>query len=143
VTKVSGSSDKAGSDDSDDYKLPDFLYDLKEIDMDLGLDYCGDGEDYVMALEMFLESAQKKAEEIEKYWEERDIKNVTIKVHALKSSARSIGALNLSEFAARLEKAGSSDDTQTLEKELSKMLSEYRQLARNLEPLKYLDLQDK
>lgn len=133
--KVTSVTDRTGAEDAGVYELPEFLYDLKELDVDAGLSYCGDGEDYVEALRMYLGSAEKKAEEIEKYWAAGDIKNTTIKIHALKSASRSIGALELGEFAARLEKAGGSGDTQTLGKELEELLSGYRKLARDLEPL--------
>ena len=118
-----------------DQELPDFLNSLTELDLDSGLSYCGDAEDYIETLKMYSGSAQKKAEEIEKYWAEKDIKNTTIKVHALKSASRSIGALELGELAARLEEAGKSGDLDTLDKELEELLSRYRQLANDLEPL--------
>jgi signal transduction histidine kinase/DNA-binding response OmpR family regulator len=123
------------NEETDDYELPAFLYDLKELDVDAGVKYCGDGEDYVLTLRTYHDSAEKKAEEIEKYWAEKDIKNTTVKVHALKSSSRAIGALELGDFAARLEEAGKSSDSETLEKELGDLISRYRQLARDLEPL--------
>ena len=127
-------------EETDDYALPEFLHDIKELDTDAGLEYCGDGEDYVMALQMYLDSAESKAEEIEKYWSERDIKNTTIKVHALKSASRAIGALELSEFAARLENAGNNGDSDTLDKELCKLICGYRQLAEKLEPLNDMEV---
>ncbi|MBQ7260213.1 MAG: response regulator [Lachnospiraceae bacterium] len=139
VTCVSGDDD---IDEDEDQALPDFLYDIKEIDTDPGLNYCGDGESYVDALMMYMGSAEKKAEEIEKYRAAGDIKNVTIKVHALKSASRSIGALELGEFAERLEKAGDSGDQETLYQELDKLLLRYRQLARDLEPLNDREEQD-
>ncbi|WP_051204626.1 ATP-binding protein [Butyrivibrio sp. VCD2006] len=126
-------------DDTEEYALPKFLYDIKELDLDSGISYCGDEEDYLETLETFLGSAKKKADEIEKYWSERDLKNVTIKVHGLKSSSRAIGALELGTLAERLEKAGNSSDEEVLDKELGELLSRYRQLAKDLEPLNDLD----
>ncbi|MBQ3790835.1 MAG: response regulator [Lachnospiraceae bacterium] len=125
----------ADGDDTDEDALPDLLYHLEEIDPGAGLSYCGDGESYMDALMIYLGGAEKKADEIEKYWAAGDIKNTTVKVHALKSSSRSIGALKLGEFAARLEEAGNSGDQETLEKELGELLARYRQLARDLAPL--------
>ena len=55
---------------------------------------------------MFAESAKEKAAEIERYFEAEDWENYTIKVHALKSSARLIGAMNLSDRAKDLEACG-------------------------------------
>ncbi len=139
VTVVTDTDDAGDTGDTGDCELPDFLYDIEELDIDAGLEYCGDAEDYIMALEMYLGSADNKAQEIEDYWAAGDIKNTTIKVHALKSASRAIGALKLGEFAARLEEAGNNDDTETLSAELGELISGYRQLARDLEPLDELN----
>lgn len=138
VTVTSNNGDNDDNDDNEeteDNTLPAFLYDIKELDPDAGLSYCGDAEDYIMALTLYLGSAEEKAEEIEKYWAAGDIKNTTVKVHGLKSSSRAIGALELGEFAERLEKAGNSNDTEILDKELEILISRYRQLANELEPI--------
>jgi HPt (histidine-containing phosphotransfer) domain-containing protein len=147
--KVNTESDNGDTDDNelpktenvdtDDNGLPAFLYNLKELDLASGIDYCGDAEDYIMALTLYMSSATKKAEEIENYWAEKDIKNTTIKVHGLKSASRLIGALELGDFAEKLEKAGNNGDSEMLEKELDGFLSRYRQLARDLEPLNDLE----
>ena len=122
-------------DDEEDYALPDFIFHLEEIDVNSGLTHCGNGEAYMATLKMYLDTAAKNADDIERFWAAKDIRNTTIKVHALKSTSRVIGALKLGEFAARLEKAGETGDTQTLDNELSKLLTEYRKLAKDLEPL--------
>jgi signal transduction histidine kinase/CheY-like chemotaxis protein/HPt (histidine-containing phosphotransfer) domain-containing protein len=137
-----GDSGSLANDDSNEYELPDFLYNIKEIDVESGLNYCGDAEDYIMALELYAGSAEQKAKEIEDYWAAGDIKNTTIKVHALKSASRSIGALELGEFAARLEKAGNSGDTESLKNELGQLVSGYRQLSKDLEPLNKMNEPD-
>ena len=49
---------------------------------------------------------EKNADELEKLLQEGDYENYTIKVHALKSSARLIGAEELSETARKLEAYG-------------------------------------
>ena len=48
----------------------------------------------------------------DRFYENEDWKNYTIKVHAIKSSARIIGATEFGEEAQRLENAGKSDDTE-------------------------------
>ncbi len=129
------------SDDreDDDYVLPDFLFHLSELDVGSGLGHCGNGKSYMTTLEMYLDTAEKNADEIEKFWAAKDIRNTTIKVHALKSTSRVIGALELGEFAARLEKAGDLGDTETLDRELAELVSRYRKLAEELKPLKEQD----
>jgi CheY-like chemotaxis protein len=138
--KVGPPSAKGGEDE---YNLPDFLFNLKEIDVGSGLTHCGSGESYVSTLKMYLDSAENNAKEIERYYASKDIKNTTIKVHALKSTSRVIGALEIGEFAARLEKAGDAGDLETLDKELGELISRYRQLAKDLEPLAEGDDDDK
>lgn len=122
-------------DEEDDYFIPDFIFKIDALDVNSGLIHCGSREAYMATLKMYFEAAPRNAEEIERYWSVRDIKNTTIKVHALKSTSRVIGALKLGDFAAQLEKAGDSGDTKTLEKELGELLSQYRELAEELEPL--------
>ncbi len=130
----------SGQDDAGSSELPELLNELEELDIDSGLTYCGDAEDYIMALEMYSDSADNKAEEIETYWAARDIKNTTVKVHALKSASRAIGALKLGEYAAELEQAGKNGDEEILDIKLKELLSRYRKLGRDLEPLKKLTL---
>ncbi len=122
-------------DEEDDYFIPDFIFKLDELDVNSGLIHCGNRESYMITLKMYLDAASKNAEDIEKYWAVRDIKNTTVKVHALKSTSRVIGALKLGDFAARLEKAGDSGDTATLDNELGELLARYRKLAEELAPL--------
>ena len=129
----------SNDEDDDDYAIPDFLFNLDEIDVGSGLTHCGNGESYMSTLKMYLDTAAKNADDIERFWAARDIKNTTIKVHALKSTSRVIGALKLGEFAARLEKAGDIGDAETLDKELSNLVAQYRQLAEDLKPLNEQD----
>ena len=123
-------------DETDDYVLPDLLFHLEEIDADAGLAYCGDGESYMDALLVYLASVEKKADEIEQCRSANDIRNLTIKIHALKSTSRAIGAVQLGDFAQRLENAGKNEDLETLDRELPDFLSRYRQLGKDLAPLK-------
>lgn len=130
-------------DDMDEFVLPDFLFHLKELDVNSGLNHCGNGESYMLTLKLYHDTAAKNAEEIENYWAAGDIKNTTIKVHALKSTSRVIGALELGEFAARLEKAGDGGDIRLLEEELCELIARYRKLAKDLEPLSEQTAPDK
>ncbi len=79
---------------------------LPQLNLASGIANCGDADSYRMVLETFASSCAKSADVIEGYWDAQDTKNYTIKVHALKSSARIIGANGLSDLAAFLEKSG-------------------------------------
>ncbi|MCR5218199.1 PocR ligand-binding domain-containing protein [Treponema sp.] len=58
----------------------------------------------------FYRTISKKCEAIENCIKEKDYKSYTIEVHALKSSAKQIGANSLSEMAADLERYGKEMD---------------------------------
>ena len=130
----------ASDDNTDeDYALPDFLFHLSEIDVGSGLAHCGSAKSYMTTLKMYLDTAEKNADEIEKLRIAGDIKNITIKVHALKSTSRVIGALELGEFAAEMEKAGDLGDTETLDAKLPDLIAQYRKLAAELKQLNEQD----
>ena len=96
------------------------------IDYDAAVTNCGTEDTFVQALEIFFTSLDKKAAEIEGFEREKDIKNYTIKVHALKSAARLVGALQLSEDAKYLEACGDKNDVAEIEAKTPALLSLYR-----------------
>ncbi len=129
----------SNDNDEEDNALPDFILHLDGIDAESGLTHCGSTKAYIDTLKTYLETAGKNADEIEKLWAERNIKNTTVKIHALKSTSKVIGALELGELAEKLENAGKLGDEKTLESGLPEMLSMYRKLAEELEPLSEQD----
>lgn len=77
------------------------------IDRGKGLGYCANSQEiYHEMLMMFCELKESATEELVRYLEARDWKNYTVKVHALKTNARSIGASVLGELCYMLEQAG-------------------------------------
>ena len=89
---------------------------------------CGTAEGYLSVLSVFHQTADAKVEEIDKLYREGDIENYTIKVHALKSSARIIGAEKLSRLAKELENAGKKNDVNYIKEHTKKLLTMYRSL---------------
>ena len=122
-------------EEEDDSGIPDFVWEIEEINVKEGVIHCGSSESFMKTLKTYFDSASDNADEIEKYWKERDIKNTTIKVHALKSTSRVIGANELGDFAERLEKAGNTGHVGILEREIGNLITQYRELAVKLEPL--------
>ena len=118
---------------SDDVML--WLNDIPEIDRQAGLKNCGTEEGYVSVLSVFHQTAAAKADEIENCYKTGDIENFTIKVHALKSSARIIGAALLSGLAADLEAAGKKGDTAYIQENTDRLLDMYRELDSKLSKL--------
>ena len=99
---------------------------IQGIDFDAAVTNCGTEDTFIQALEIFYNSLGKKADEIETYEREKDIKNYTVKVHALKSAARLVGALELSADAKHLEEAGDNNDVAEIEHKTPALLSKYR-----------------
>ena len=77
-------------------------------------------------LKLFYDAIENRAAEIERYYEEKDWENYTIKVHALKSSARLIGAMELGDEAQRLEDAGKVEDERFIDAKHAPMIKRYR-----------------
>ncbi len=76
------------------------------IDTERGIENSGSKEAYLSVLEMFSETLDERAEELQKLYDDGDLLNYMIKIHAMKSSLRIIGAKGLGEAAQCLEDAG-------------------------------------
>ena len=96
------------------------------INYDAAVTNCGTEDTFIQALEIFYNTLDKKADEIENYQRENDIKNYTVKVHALKSAARLVGALELSAEAKYLEECGDKNDESEIESKTPALLKKYR-----------------
>ncbi len=77
-------------------------------------------------LKMYYDSFDMKYGEIQGYYDEGDWSNYTIKVHALKSSSRLVGALELGDAAEALEKAGKASDIEYITAHHNEMMDSYR-----------------
>ena len=130
--------EKTVSDDADNQKeegLPKFLLTIEEIDTNTGLTNNVDIDSYLATLKVFAKNAGKYVEEINNFYEKEDMKNATIKIHALKSTARIIGAAEIGELAQKLENAGKAGDKDLLDRELPDLLERARNLGDALSPL--------
>ncbi len=92
------------------------------IDVDNGRHYCNDDEEFYKSLLMqFASEAPEKLQRIERSFAENDFKNYEIYVHALKSTSKMIGAIQLSKMAKSLEDmavAGGTDISDRMHKDL-------------------------
>ena len=115
--------------------IPEWLYELPEINVSDGIRNSGSEEGYLSVLSIFHQVAPANSEEIETLWKNGDRKNYTVKVHALKSSARIIGAAELSALAKDLEAAGKEGDDAFIDANTEKLLEMYRALNEKFAPL--------
>lgn len=94
-----------------------------------------------MVLKEYYISIEKKAASIEQHREQKEWKDYTIEVHALKSTSRQIGADELADLAAELEKAGKEGNTDFIKENTDKAISMYRELKDRLSPF-FPDVKD-
>ena len=77
---------------------------------------------------------EEKSNKIERFLEERDIRNFTIEVHAMKSSARMIGALELSDRFKALEELGIIENVSLINQLAPGVIESYRRYKESLKP---------
>ena len=107
---------------------------IEGLDTTAALQMLGSEKLYWEVLKDYYLLIQKKAALIQQLEDNKDWKNYTIEVHALKSASRQIGATSLSEEAARLERAGNEQDIDTILDFTSIMLDHYLEYDRILKP---------
>ncbi len=99
-----------------------------------GLENCGTKELFLSLLGDFYKLIEMKAVKIEKCLADGMIRDYTIEVHALKNTARMIGAMQLSADFYRLEQLGNQEDTESLLRETPAVLELYRSYKPILKP---------
>lgn len=110
------------------------LKEIPEIDVKEALKNCAESKDILIdTLKDFVLSAKSMPGKIEMYCKDSDIKNYTILVHGLKSSARLIGAVDLSDAAAFLEDCGDKQDLLQINQMTPYLLADFKKLGQNLE----------
>lgn len=108
-----------------------------------GIRNSGSKELFISLLGDFYKLIDQKSTKVEKCLADGMIRDYTIEVHALKSTARMIGAMELSEKFYRLEQLGNAEDEKTLALETPDVLSLYRSYKPILEPFARMNEQEK
>jgi len=98
-----------------------------------GMQYCrGDMEFYGELLVKFARDEEQKVLEINDFFRKEDLENYRIRVHALKSSAKMVGADSLSEMAKKAEEAAKNDDAGYIREHQEELITRYDELARHI-----------
>ena len=105
------------------------------IDAAVALKNSGSEESFLSVLGIYYESYDAKAAEIQKYFEDKDWENYTIKVHALKSSSRLVGAVALGNAAEALEMAGKNKDIDFIMEHHDSLMDGFRAIHEELTPM--------
>jgi len=103
-----------------------------------GLDYkkalkaLGSAELYSTIVREYYRTGDDRYNEIKILFDNEDWYDYTIKVHALKSNSKQIGAYELGELAQKIEKAAQNKDYDTIYDNNDKLLNEFRKILDTL-----------
>ncbi|MDC7294658.1 response regulator [Butyrivibrio sp. DSM 10294] len=111
------------------------LLKINGIDVQAAISRCGSATVAIEVMNDFRLAIEERAGFIERYKNDEDIANYTIYVHGLKSSARAIGALELSDRAEYLEKCGNEYNIDEIDDLTGPLLELYRSYLTKLAPL--------
>lgn len=112
----------------------EFLPVIVGLDIQEGIKNSGTKELFFSLLGDFYKLIDMKSTKMEKCLADGLIRDYIIEVHALKNTARMIGAMELSKWCYDLEMAGNAGQTELLEEQTSGMLQLYRSYKEVLKP---------
>ena len=105
----------------------------KGFQTEAGLQYCrGDMDFYEQLLVQFAKDSERKMADIEAPFQKEDIANYEIKVHALKSNSKMLGADILSEMAKSLEFAAKAQDSAFIKENHAALIEEYKKSVQDI-----------
>ncbi len=116
---------------------------IEGLDVAEGIKNSGSLQLFTNLLGDFYKLIDLKSTKIEKCLADGMIRDYTIEVHALKNTARMIGALELSELFYKMEQCGNAEDLETITRENPAIMELYKSYKRILEPYGKANEQDK
>jgi DegV family protein with EDD domain len=126
-------SEQADSDIKEETTAEKEWYEeIPGLDPKAGIKNSGSKDAFLSVLKIYYDSYDAKSGEIKSYYENEDWENYTIKVHALKSSSRLIGCLELGNNAEALEMAGKNNDIDFIRTNHDNLMNEYKTIRDEL-----------
>ncbi|MBP5265985.1 MAG: response regulator, partial [Lachnospiraceae bacterium] len=119
-----------------------WVYETEGLNVEEGIKNSGGIMNLLFSLRLFLDTIESNAKVISDAYETGNIRLYTIKVHALKSSARIIGATALAQMTADLEQAGNNQDKDYIDDHNGAMMTEYLSYKDKLARLNESDVDD-
>lgn len=110
------------------------LFAQEGLDVNAALEFVGDLDLYREILYDYYMAIDEKSKKIRGYIESDNIKEYTVEVHAIKSSSRMIGAMELGNEAERLEHCGHHGDWDTIKADTEKLLEHMQSYKPIIEP---------
>ena len=112
-------------------EMQTFSTQLPELDVEVGLQFCADSKMfYIEMLNEFING--KKGEELSEFLRSEDWDNYRITVHSLKSNAKTIGAMELSEEARMQEMAAKENRTEEVISNHQALEEHYKELQNSI-----------
>lgn len=106
------------------------------VDVDKGLGYCQNDEEFYLSLiKQYFDESFEKMDVIKKAYEENDMENYEIYVHALKSTSKMIGELDLSDKAKELETAAKNKDRDYIVANHQSCMDDYARFVKTIAAL--------
>lgn len=102
---------------------------LTRLDAPAAIKKAGSEDFFRRALELFYESSDERRVELGALYKAEDWHSYTIKIHALKSVARIIGAMELGDEAESLETAGKDGDTDYIKANNDRVIGLYDEVC--------------
>lgn len=97
------------------------------LDIEKALGFCGGSQEFYLELLRDFGNDNRQ-EQLAKFYEERDWKNYTVVVHALKGVSRTLGFEDLGDMAAILQKASEVEDVDTIQLKHPSMMEKYQHI---------------
>ena len=116
-----------------------WIYDTEGINPSEGIRNSGGITNFVFSLSLFLDTLENNYKVLKESYDSGNIRLFTIKIHALKSSARIIGAENMASMAAKMEDAGNKEDIAYIDENVEDLLSEYSKFKEKLSRIRESD----
>lgn len=101
-----------------------------KIDVDSAIELLGDIEMYEETLNDFLEVNDERIPFIQKYYQEMDMKNYAIQVHALKSDSKYLGFTQLADMALEHQLKSEEGDIAYIQEHYDELMEEVNRILK-------------
>lgn len=131
IVEIEEPEEIVGEDEFSKSERKKFAEICPDFDLDTGLSYCMDSKSFLVEI-MREFGENKKAAAIQAAFDAEDWKNYQILVHALKSTSRTIGAVNLSEKAQKLEFAAKNNNFDEIHAGHADLMETYQKIREEI-----------
>jgi len=103
------------------------------VDREVGINFCGGMEElYDEIIQDFASDSAERIANLTKFYNEADWKNYAIEAHAVKTTAKTIGAENFSEHSRLHEFAGKEENVAYIKEDFENYIATLQELVRRL-----------